>query len=936
MMPDAPVMPAAAPDRSRLVWRSMLLFWLPLFGLVLVLWLTGAGAVGIWQDEGLTLYQIRQSFPEILANRIPVAHLVTQNTVPPLYFLALAAWGRVLGYDLWVLRLFSIFSAVLVVVVLYRVGSWMDGPRTGRISAALGALSPLYLWYAQELRMYTFLLVPATLSFGLLWQFARRRHRGAQAWLLATAYLVTAGAMIWTHYLTFFLIAVQLVWLALVSLRYRPVLLLATSGAVLALAVPLIPFALERLRTGVERDFFFLPLPVIVNDLTHAFAFGLPYFMSRSEEIAFVMPLVWVLLGWGLWQSWRRGGWALLLLMSAGLAGPVLALGALSHIKPLYQNARHLIFVSPVFYLLWAMGLSRLFEIRRWLPLVVIVLLLPGWMLSVNRYFGSTEPLKNDVRPLFEYLAAHYVPGDVVALNDPVLQHALEYFAPGVPWIVLPPYGGPTVDSVVVPVYEEVAQHYERVWYVFGPADSTFDTWEHPYYWLSEQYAQLDYVLFPGQTVIGVAYFDTQAPLVQESPFPAATPADIRFSGGIRFLGLYDRVDSIAAGERSAIETLWTVDEQPAQDLQVVIRLTDSQERLWHQEQFLPFGGLHRITSWLPGQYVRLPLFLEPPPTLPPGQYQLGLYLVTADGRVSFPEASTVPLSLGPLQVERGERTVQMQGVLVGDGLRVEVGTLPSTVLTASNFVLPMRVGLERNGRLPDRWLLQLWDEAGQSVWSSELGIKEGLPEQGGQGGEPGLRNLREGEVWELRYPVQLPAGLAGRYRLSLEALDGEGTLPVRRWWGLREEQEILVAAIEVESRISREDVPPLDQRVDQEWADYVRLLGYAQEHDANGGTRVVLAWQAVAPTEQAYKVFLHVVDEHGRLLAPLDSEFDVPSRLWEPGEIILSHHFLEAGLLPEGDYRMLVGIYDERSGERLPVDAPDAAVPAGMIEVGR
>jgi hypothetical protein len=232
--------------------------------------------------------------------------------------------------------------------------------------------------------------------------------------------------------------------------------------------------------------------------------------------------------------------------------------------------------------------------------------------------------------------------------------------------------------------------------------------------------------------------------------------------------------------------------------------------------------------------------------------------------------------------------------------------------------------------------LLQLWDEAGQSVWSSELGIKEGLPEQGGQGGEPGLRNLREGEVWELRYPVQLPAGLAGRYRLSLEALDGEGTLPVRRWWGLREEQEILVAAIEVESRISREDVPPLDQRVDQEWADYVRLLGYAQEHDANGGTRVVLAWQAVAPTEQAYKVFLHVVDEHGRLLAPLDSEFDVPSRLWEPGEIILSHHFLEAGLLPEGDYRMLVGIYDERSGERLPVDAPDAAVPAGMIEVGR
>jgi hypothetical protein len=935
MRPTAPPAHGAAQSSSRATWRSLLLFWLPLFSLVLMLWLTGAGAVGIWQDEGLTLYQIRQPFQEILTNRIPVAHLVTQNTVPPLYFLTLAAWGRVLGYDLWVLRLFSIFSAVLVVVVLYRVGSWMDGPRTGRIAAALGALSPLYLWYAQELRMYTFLLVPATLSVGLLWQFARRRHHGAQAWLLAAAYLVSAGAMIWTHYLAFFLVAVQVGWLGLVSLRHRPLLLLATAGALLALAVPLVPFALERLRAGVERDFFFLPLPVVVNDLVHSFAFGLPHFMSRTGEVAHAIPLVWVLLGWGLWQSWRRGGWRLLLLMGAGLAGPVLALGALSHIKPLYQNARHLIFVSPVFYLLWAMGLSRLFEIRRWLPFVVIVLFLPGWMLSVNRYFGSEEPLKNDVRPLFEYLASQYTPGDVVALNDPVLQHSLEYFAPGVPWTVLPPYGAPMAESIVVPVYEEVAQRYERVWYVFGPADSTFDTWEHPYNWLSDHYAQLDYVLFPGQTVIGAAYFDTQGPIVQESPFPVAAPADVRFSGGIRFLGLFDGLDSIVAGKRFALETLWTVEEQPARDLQVVLRLTDRQERLWHQEQFLPFGGLHRTTSWLPGQYVRLPLFPELPPTLPAGEYRLELYFVTSDGRVAFPEASTAPLSVGVLEVERAQRMAQIHGTRVGDGLRVEAGAIPGTLPPAASFVLPVRVALESDDRLPDRWLFQLRDEAGESPWSHAVGISEGLPDQGGQGSRSNTGNLQEGDVWELLYPIQLPAGLAGRYRLYLSALEGEATVPVRGWWGLREEPEMLLQTIEVEARAIREVVPPLDQRVDQEWPGHVSLLGYAQEHAGEGGVQVVLVWQAVAPTEQAYKVFLHVVDEHGRLLAPLDSTFDVPSPLWENGEIVLSHHLLEAGLLPPGEYRMLVGIYDERSGERLPVDLPDAAVPAGTIEVG-
>ena len=151
-------------------WR-VLFFWLILLSLTLILRLVEADTRGIWQDEGLTLYQVRLPFAEILANRIPVAHFITQNTVPPLYFLLLGAWGRALGYGLWGLRLFSIFCSLLVSVLIYRVGSWIDGPRTGRVAALLTAISPLYLWYAQELRMYTFILVPATLSFGLLWRW---------------------------------------------------------------------------------------------------------------------------------------------------------------------------------------------------------------------------------------------------------------------------------------------------------------------------------------------------------------------------------------------------------------------------------------------------------------------------------------------------------------------------------------------------------------------------------------------------------------------------------------------------------------------------------------------------------------------------------------------------------------------------------------------
>jgi hypothetical protein len=90
--------------RSAGLRLSTLAFWLLLVGLALVLRLVEVDARGVWQDEGLTLYQVRLPFGQIFENRIPVAHFNTQNTVPPLYFLVLGAWGRVLGSGLWALR----------------------------------------------------------------------------------------------------------------------------------------------------------------------------------------------------------------------------------------------------------------------------------------------------------------------------------------------------------------------------------------------------------------------------------------------------------------------------------------------------------------------------------------------------------------------------------------------------------------------------------------------------------------------------------------------------------------------------------------------------------------------------------------------------------------------------------------------------------------
>ncbi len=918
----------------RLSWH---IFWLLLIGLALALRLVEVDARGVWQDEGLTLYQVRLPFEQIFENRIPVAHFNTQNTVPPLYFLALGAWGRGLGFGLWALRLFSVFCALLTAVLLYRVGAWMDRPRTGYIAALLAAISPLYLWYGQELRMYTFLLVPATLSFGVLWRWYRQPERG---WLWGIAYALCAATMAWTHYLAFPLIGAQVIWLLAMLLRRHPLLLVLVGGALALLAYPLVPFGLERLQSGAERDFVFVPLHVMAWDLLRSFSFRLPVPLEQAtDSMTFLFILAGLLVVLGLWHAWERGRWALVTLLGGGLVLPVLALFLLSYVKPLYQNARHLIVVSPAFYLLWALGLSRLARWQRWLPVLLVALFAWGWTLNVQQYFRGDDgalPLKNDVAELFRYVGERYVPGDVVALNDPVLQHAFEYFVPGVPWVILPPYGGPLDENIAIPAYQQVAQEYERVWYVYGPPDSSFETSEHVYNWFFANNPMIGYNEFPGQTVVGVAQFDTQGPTVQAQPYPAAVPAEVRFPESIHYLGLFKPLESVPAGRRLVIETLWTVEQQPTQDVQVVLRLRDGAGRVWHQEQFIPFGGLHPTSHWVPGQWLRVPLFPTIPATLPPGEYALELYLATSDGRAIFPEGTEEAINLGALAVARPTEPVEVDGALFGNTLRVGAEPLPTNVPPFTVLPLELRVKVEGEGPLPDTFELEA--RSGETVWVQPLALVDGLPKS--EDGSPMFppEAWQPGDAIQLEYEVRLPPDLEGEYHFTLSAHRGEERLEVQRWWGLLDSESLSLGTLYVEPRARRTEVPPLSHPLTGEWSGTVRLLGYNAEPAVAGASQPVrfqLAWEAIAPTAQPQKVFLQLLDEQGRFVAGEDSFFDVPSTAWQEGEVLLSDHLFEAGSIPPGRYTIITGLYDESTGERVPVDAPNNALPLGTLEVG-
>jgi hypothetical protein len=102
----------------------------------------------------------------------------------------------------------------------------------------------------------------------------------------------------------------------------------------------------------------------------------------------------------------------------------------------------------------------------------------------------------------------------------------------------------------------------------------------------------------------------------------------------------------------------------------------------------------------------------------------------------------------------------------------------------------------------------------------------------------------------------------------------------------------------------------------------------------------LVLYWQATDQVPAGYKVFLHLIDDTGRVVAQADSvpaEGLAPSETWRPREVVADRHVLSA---PAGRYRVLVGLSDMASGERLSVldergnPIADNAVPIGEVEV--
>jgi hypothetical protein len=120
-------------------------------------------------------------------------------------------------------------------------------------------------------------------------------------------------------------------------------------------------------------------------------------------------------------------------------------------------------------------------------------------------------------------------------------------------------------------------------------------------------------------------------------------------------------------------------------------------------------------------------------------------------------------------------------------------------------------------------------------------------------------------------------------------------------------------------------------------WQNGIELVG-SDLGESDGDLAVTLYWVASQQVPESYKVFLHLEDANsGAIVAQSDTvprNWTYPTSSWQPGEIVRDLVTIPAGDLPQGSYRVRLGLYDEQTGKRMPL-VTDGIRPQDTFSLG-
>lgn len=402
-----------------------------------VLRLAALGHQSLWVDEVLTWYSVGAGQP------LQLTHLL-ENVHGPLYSLLLYLWVAVAGDGEWAMRLPSAIFGIATIPALAWAGARWLGREAAVPAAWLAAGSPFLVWYSQEARNYSLLILCACLAAGALLALRERASAARLARVVAVSAAGLLANLTWV-----LLLPLHLRWFlaARAGTRGRALTLAVGAAVVLLATLPWLPrirstWDWDRLRPGRTVQLTEAPLrgattfhAAAVPFALHAFAVGYTLGPSLRElrspdavgtlarhvpELLAVVIVFGALGALGIRELARRRR-LLEAFLWVGLPALVISYFAFQNFKVFHP--RYLAIGTPAILLTLAAGFLALRPRRR----LLFALAVGGlWAFSLGQHYASPAHAKEDYRSAIAVIRARALPGEqvlAVGADEPVFYY---------------------------------------------------------------------------------------------------------------------------------------------------------------------------------------------------------------------------------------------------------------------------------------------------------------------------------------------------------------------------------------------------------------------------------------------------------------------------------------------------------------------------------
>ncbi len=881
----------------------------------------------LWWDEGYSVYFATEPLGRML-------WLTAHDIHPPLYYALLHLWTLLFGSGPVALRLLSVAIGTLAVAALawFARVLYPERRRVHWVAPLLLAVSPIHLYYSQEVRMYALALLLGILATGWLWRAVEQLLAGASARRALLLHALLAALALYTLYYMALLFAVEALWALWLLRRKRAALyaVIVAYAAVFLAYLPWLVYALPRLysyvgqKIGADSD---QPLNLIEYILRHGRALLAGHVAPTASlawasllpalaAIALLLALAYVKRNGADRDLLPNPTRALLLFTLA----PAAAAFLLNLRLPFFPEGgeRLLLFVLPFVLLLLARAADVAWDAQRSAAAAAVGVLTLSGLFGAVLFYTTPRYVKDDYRPVIAQVVQQGAPNDSFLAIFPWMVGYWRAYAPsdmtGPTPLLLGDFAVAYTPAVAATVDTAIAGG--TLWF---PEPLGFGS------------------SLPGEieahlraTALNVENrwisLTTRLSAWAMASRPSAQPLFAQFGNGPLLEAAGVQSDAVlGANVPLAIRLDWQgLDPDAMESVRVDLRLVDTADRTWGARSYSPPGSLAGDTQ-ADGSATEFAGLLAPAGT-PPGVYTVTVGLSDANGlRSASVDGLLLPAaSIGTITVVLPDAAPDLAQMPLNEVVRRPRVDEALSIVGASLPETPLLAGTSAALRIAAENLAPT--AAQRNLYVSILDAKGNLVTDWQGWPLPDFPTALWPQGARVLVPVEmdLPPSLApGQYSVSAGWLDVGNELRT---------PAVELGNIEVEQRPASfaplEPATPFDPPL--LFGTHAVLEGYTITQTGQSLV-IALDWRVEQPLLPPHHIFVHADDEGGATLAqsdgpPMSATGPAPTGTWQPAEQLRTIHTLT---IPAGaPLSLRVGLYNPATQVRLPVSVDGA--PAG------